>query len=60
MIHHEMNIATVATPIATMIQNGLVVRLVVIISKVVLIRIIMNLKLPLLSRVSHRVCLQIR
>ena len=60
MIHHEMNIAIVATPIAMMIQNGLVVTLVVIINKVDPIRIITSLKLPLLSKVSHRACLQIR
>ena len=46
MIHHEMNIATVATLIATMIQNGLAVTLVAIISKIVHIKIITSLKLP--------------
>ena len=46
MIHHEMNIATVAIPIAMMIQNGPVATLVVTIIKVVLIKIIMNPKLP--------------
>ena len=46
MIHHEMNIAIVAIPIATMIQNGPVATLVVTIIKVVLIKIIMNPKLP--------------
>ena len=46
MIHHDMSIAIVAIRIAMMIQNGPVATLVVIITKIVLIKIIMSPKLP--------------